>query len=95
MSAELVMIRPRDDGSGWAMDIYDGRVWRTTLRSVTGRPMTKAEAHHEGQRQRRFTKRNAERKKVVGGGGGNATKRSGAGSQNAQDQRQSRAEGTP
>ena len=39
-----IHVRPRDDGQGWAIDVYDGRrAWAKT--HLGEQPLNKAEAH--------------------------------------------------
>ena len=39
-----IHVRPRDDGQGWAIDVYDGRrAWTKTHLGES--PLNKAEAH--------------------------------------------------
>ena len=39
-----IHVRPRDDGQGWAIDVYDGRrAWSKTHLGES--PLNKAEAH--------------------------------------------------
>ena len=39
-----IHVRPRDDGQGWAIDVYDGRrAWTKT--NLGEQPLNKSEAH--------------------------------------------------
>ena len=46
-----IHVRPRDDGQGWAVDVYDGRrAWTKTHLGES--PLNKAEAHRVAHKLR-------------------------------------------
>ena len=48
---QYIYVRPRDDGQGWAVDVYDGRrAWAKT--HLGERPLNKAEAHRVAHKLR-------------------------------------------
>ncbi len=48
---QYIYVRPRDDGQGWAVDVYDGRrAWAKT--HIGERPLNKAEAHRVAHKLR-------------------------------------------
>jgi hypothetical protein len=48
---KYIYVRPRDDGQGWAVDVYDGRrAWAQTY--LGGLPLNKAEAHRVAHKLR-------------------------------------------
>jgi hypothetical protein len=48
---QYIYVRPRDDGQGWAVDVYDGRrAWTKT--HLGERPLNKAEAHRVAHKLR-------------------------------------------
>ena len=63
-----IHVRPRDDGQGWAIDVYDGRrAWTKT--HLGERPLNKAEAHRLAHKLRDPKFYTARTKRAVNSGG--------------------------
>ena len=62
-----IHVRPRDDGQGWAVDVYDGRrAWAKT--HLGERPLNKAEAHRVAHKLRDPKFYSARTKRAVNNG---------------------------
>jgi len=63
-----IHVRPRDDGQGWAIDVYDvRRAWTKT--HLGERPLNKAEAHRLDHKLRDPKFYTARTKRAVNSGG--------------------------
>ena len=64
---QYIYVRPRDDGQGWAVDVYDGRrAWTKT--HLGERPLNKAEAHRVAHKLRDPKFYSARTKRAVNSG---------------------------